>query len=95
MVNSVRKALEQQNASKDESVVEAGEVKDKVKIKTFQRKKSMRTDMPGLAEQLKVGIDDTIYQGDSHDDVDDVFTENTESLFHGRHYWFKSNDYVK
>ena len=94
MVNSVRKALEQQNASKDESVVEAGEVKDKVKIKTFQRKKSMRTDMPGLAEQLKVGIDHTIYQGDSSDD--DVFTENTFlSGFHGRHYWFKSNNYVK
>ena len=55
MVDSVRKALEQQNASKGESVMESGEVKNKVKIKTFQRKKAVRTGMPGLAEQLEVG----------------------------------------
>ena len=61
MVDSVRKAMEQQNAFKDESVVESGEVKEKVKvkvkvkIKTFQRMKPVRMDMPGLAEQLKVG----------------------------------------
>ena len=54
-VDSVRKALEQQNTSKDESVVKSREVKDNVKIKTYQRKKAVRTDMPGLAEQLKVG----------------------------------------
>ena len=30
-------------------------MRDKVQIKSVQRKKTVRTDMPGLAEQLKVG----------------------------------------
>ena len=88
MVDSVRKALEQQNASKDESVVEAGEVKDKVKIKTFQRKKSMRTDMPGLAEQLKVGRS-TLYIMAILLIILMMFSPKIlQSEFHGRRCWF-------
>ena len=51
-VKEFTKAMEQQNAFKDESVVESGEVN--VNIKTYQRKKAVRTDMPGLPEQLDI-----------------------------------------
>jgi hypothetical protein len=55
---------------------------------TFQRKKSMRTDMPGLAEQRKVGRS-KLYSMAILVIILMMFSPKIlQSEFHGRRCWF-------